>query len=54
MNTHIVLASLVLCILSNSLSIQQWNNTIVDNDKKLNITGIMWEKDNITQLYYII
>jgi len=52
MNAHILLA--VLCILSNSLSIQQWNNTIVDNEKKHNITGIMWREDNITQKYYII
>lgn len=53
MNTLIVLA--VLCILStNSLSIQLWNNTMVDNEKKKNITGIMWGEEIVTKIFYII
>jgi len=52
MKTLIVLA--VLCIISNSLSIQLWNNTIVDNEKTQNITGIMWGEENITRIFYII
>ena len=52
MNAHIVLA--VLCILSNSLSIQQWNNTMIDSENKKNITGIMWMEEDVTKKFYII
>jgi hypothetical protein len=52
MNAHLVLA--VLCILSNSLSIQQWNNTMIDSENKKNITGIMWMEEDVTKKFYII